>query len=73
MNDESQENEPRILPAPACSTVPGFGFLLALNPDWRFTSQRSADPSSGISQELCAFPHYQRPRQPSVTSGRLAR
>ena len=76
MKDENQENEalkdPMILTIPASVTVPGFGFLVALNPDWCFTSQeRRASPSSGLSQELCAFPHYQRPRQPSGTSGRL--
>jgi hypothetical protein len=43
MNDENQENEapkgPVILTMPASLTVPGFGFLVALNPDWRFTWQ----------------------------------
>ena len=43
MNDENQENEalkgPVILTIPASLTVPGFGFLVALNPDWCFTSQ----------------------------------
>jgi hypothetical protein len=37
MNDENQENEalkdPLILTIPASVTVPGFGFLVALNPD----------------------------------------
>jgi hypothetical protein len=78
MNNENQENEalkdPVILTIPASVTVPGLGFLVALNPDWRFTSQeRRASPSSGISQEFFAFPHYQRPQQPSGTSGRLTR
>jgi hypothetical protein len=40
MNDENRENEasksPVILTIPASLTVPGFGFLVALNPDWRF-------------------------------------
>jgi hypothetical protein len=63
MNDENQENErPVILTAPDSITVPGFGFLIALNPHWCFTSQeRKASPSSDLSQELCAFPHYRRP------------
>ena len=43
MNDENQENEalksPVILTLPASLTVPGFGFLVALNPDWRLTWQ----------------------------------
>jgi hypothetical protein len=43
MNDENQENGaqkgPIILTLPASLTVPGFGFLVALNPDWRFTWQ----------------------------------
>jgi hypothetical protein len=35
MNNENQENQrPMILTAPACLTVPGFGFLVALNSDW---------------------------------------
>jgi hypothetical protein len=38
MNDENQENEaphgPVILLIPASVTVPGFGFLVTLNPDW---------------------------------------
>jgi hypothetical protein len=62
MNDENQENEtlkgPVILTIPASLTVPGFGFLVALNPDWCFTWQeRKASPSAGFSQELCAFLH----------------
>jgi hypothetical protein len=33
MNDENQENDrPVILTIPASLTVPGFGFLVALNP-----------------------------------------
>jgi hypothetical protein len=43
MNDENQENEalkdPVILTIPASITVPGFAFLVALNPDWCFASQ----------------------------------
>jgi len=43
MNDENQENEARkgpLIPTiPASLTVPGFGFLVALNPDWRLTWQ----------------------------------
>ena len=42
MNDEDQENEAQkpfmILTAPTRLTVPGFGFLVALNLDWCFTS-----------------------------------
>jgi len=37
MNEATQENEapkgPVILTIPASLTVPGFGFLVALNPD----------------------------------------
>jgi hypothetical protein len=44
MNDENQENEvlegPLIFTIPASLTVPGFGFLVALNPDWCFTLQK---------------------------------
>jgi hypothetical protein len=50
MNDENQENEtPRgavILTIPASLTVPGFGFLVALNPDWSFEGVNSDDESS---------------------------
>ena len=65
MNDENQENErPMILTAPTCLTVPGFGCLVALNPDWGSASQeRKASRSSSTSQELRAFPDQQRPRQ----------
>ena len=52
MNDENQENEalksPVILTLPASLTVPGFGFLVALNPDWRFTWQER-EASSALS------------------------
>jgi len=52
MNDESQENEalegPVIFTIPASLTVPGFGFLVALNPDWRFTWQEG-EASSALS------------------------
>jgi hypothetical protein len=44
MNDENQENEalegPVIFTISASLTVPGFGFLVALNPDWRFALQK---------------------------------
>ena len=50
MNDENQENEaiqgPVILTIPASLTVPGFGFLVALNTDWRFEGINSDDESS---------------------------
>jgi hypothetical protein len=50
MNDENQENEtqpgPVILTLPASLTVPGFGFLVALNPDWRFTWQEGKASSA---------------------------
>ena len=54
MNDENEENEalegPVIFTIPASLTVPGFGFLIALNPDWGFTSQeRNANRSSSVS------------------------
>ena len=57
MNDENQENEalkgPVILTVPACVTAPGYGFLIALNPDWCFTSQeRKASPSTSVSSRL---------------------
>jgi hypothetical protein len=54
MNDENQENErPMILTAPACVAVPGYGFHIALNPDWCFTSQeRNASPSLRVSSRL---------------------
>jgi hypothetical protein len=57
MNDEIQENEkpnsPVILTIPASLTVPGFGFLVALNPDWCFTSrERKASPTSRVSLRL---------------------
>jgi hypothetical protein len=40
MNDKNQENDrPVILTIPTSLTVPGFGFLVALNPDWCFTWQ----------------------------------
>ena len=66
MNDENQENEaleaPVTLTIPDSITVPAFAFLVVLNPDCCFTSQeRKASPSSDLSQELCAFPHYRRP------------
>jgi hypothetical protein len=57
MNDENQENEalkgPVIFTKPASLTVPGFGSLVALNPDWSFTSQEGkAIPSWGVSSRL---------------------
>jgi hypothetical protein len=57
MNDENQENEaqkgPVILTLPASLTVPGFGFLIALNPDWRFTWQeRKASSALRVSSRL---------------------
>jgi hypothetical protein len=49
MNDENQENEalkgPVILTVPASITVPGFGFLIALNPHWCFEGIKSGDDS----------------------------
>ena len=40
MNDENQENEalkgPVIFTIPDSLTVPGFGLLIALNPDWLY-------------------------------------
>ena len=47
MNDENQENDRLvILTIPASLTVPGFGFLVALNTDWRFEGINSDDESS---------------------------
>src|SRR5215469_10144793 len=56
MNDENQENEalkdPVILTLPASLTVPGFGFLVALNPDWRFTWQeRKASSALSLGRD----------------------
>jgi hypothetical protein len=49
MNDENQENEelkdPVIFTIPASLTVPGFGFLVALNTDWCFERINSGDDS----------------------------
>jgi hypothetical protein len=57
MNDKNQENEalkgPVIFTIPASLTVPGFGFLVALSPDWCFTSQeRNANRSSSVSSRF---------------------
>ena len=54
MNDESQENDrPVILTIPASLTVPGFGFLVALNPDWRFSWQeRKASSALSVWSRL---------------------
>ena len=54
MNDENQENDrPVILTIPASLTVPGFGFIIALNPDWCFTSkERNANQSSSVSSRF---------------------
>jgi hypothetical protein len=57
MNDENQENEalkgPVIFTIPASLTVPGFGFLVALNPDWYFTSQeKKANRLSSVLSRL---------------------
>ena len=55
MNDENQDNEalkrPTILTAPACFTVPGFGFLVALNPDWCFTPQERRQAHRRVSRK----------------------
>jgi hypothetical protein len=44
MNDPNQENQARergiINTAPACVTLPGYGFLLALNLDWFLPPKR---------------------------------
>jgi hypothetical protein len=56
MNDENQENEalksPVILTLPASLTVPGFGFLVALNPDCKGFSncseKRDAEPTQNL-------------------------
>jgi hypothetical protein len=46
MNDENQENErPVILTAPDSITVPGFGFLIALNPHWCVEGINNGDDS----------------------------
>jgi len=57
MNDENQENEaakgPVIVTIPASLTVPGFGFLVALNPDWCFTWQeRKASSALSVWSRL---------------------
>ena len=50
MNEENQENEelssPVIFTIPASLTVPGFGFLVALNPDWCFEEINRGSDSS---------------------------
>ena len=50
MNEETQENEapkgPVILTIPATLSLPGFGFLVALNTDWRLEGINSDDESS---------------------------
>jgi hypothetical protein len=56
MNAENQENEalkgPVIFTIPDSLTVPGFGFLIALNPDWRSISyeKKANRLSSGLSR-----------------------
>ena len=65
MNDKNQENEatkgPMILTAPTSITVPGFGFLVALDPDWCFTSQEGSASgqwntySSALCNRACAM------------------
>ena len=54
MNDENQENDrPVILTIPASLTVPGFGFLVALNPNWCFTWQeRKASSALSVWSRL---------------------
>jgi hypothetical protein len=57
MKDENQKNEalqgPVILTLRASLTVPGFGFLVALNPDWRFTWQeRKASSALSVGSRL---------------------
>jgi hypothetical protein len=57
MNDENQENEapkgPVMLTIPASLTVPGFGFLVALNLDWRSTWQeRKANSALSVWSRL---------------------
>ena len=50
MNEATKENEapkgPVILTIPASLSLPGFGFLVALNTDWRFEGINSDDESS---------------------------
>jgi hypothetical protein len=50
MNEDNQENEvlkgPVILTVPAFVTVPGYGFIVALNPDWCFEEINNGDDSS---------------------------
>jgi hypothetical protein len=82
MNDENEENEalegPVIFTIPASLTVPGFGFLIALNPDWGFTSQeRNANQSSSVSSRFFgrgrqATTTHQRPSEYLRTNGTLA-
>jgi hypothetical protein len=57
MNDENQENEelkgPVIFTIPDSLTVPGFGFLIALNPDWRSISyEKKANRLSSVLSRL---------------------
>ena len=73
MNDVNQENEelrgPVIFTIPASLTVPGFGFLVALNPDWCFTSkegkarQSSSDSPRFFGCARRATTTHQRPSE----------
>ena len=69
MNDENQENEgpksPVILTMPASLAVPGFGFLVVLNPDWRLTWQERK-ASSALSVWSRLFGCAGSPSNPDV-------
>ena len=56
MNEENQENEelnsPVIFTIPASLTVPGFGFLVALNPVWRPREETSVFRLQAIPKGL---------------------
>jgi hypothetical protein len=65
MNDENQENDrPVILTIPASLTLPGFGFLVALNRDWCFSSQeRNANRHRASRRDSSVVPG----EQPTLT------
>jgi hypothetical protein len=76
MKDENQENEalqgPVILTLPASLTVPGFGFLVALNPDWRFYLARE-EGKLGVERWVATLRLCQASNHHSPKAFRIAR
>ena len=73
MNDENQKNEalqgPVILTMPASLTVPGFGFLVALNPNWCFTWQeRKASSALSFWSRLLGWARRAPPLTTSLSN-----